>query len=158
MKRITHLFIFALLSLLALQFVACSEDADCSETARKMMYASFYKKSNTAVRDTIDSLTVSAFGTDSVLVNLDLNTIGETLPLNWTADSTLYVFHYISSGKFDTINVHHTNVPTFVSMECGYSMAQTLKKVKYTKHVLDSIHLVYSLANSDEIQNIKIYY
>ena len=158
MKKITHLFIFGLLALLTLQFAACSEDADCSETARKMMYASFYKKSSTSVKDTIDTLTVTAFGTDSVLVNKDLKTSSEILPLNWTAESTVYVFHYISSNKYDTIRVLHTNVPTFVSMECGYSMVQTLNKVKYTKHVLDSIYIAYSLANSDAIQNIRIYY
>ena len=158
MKKITHFFIFILLSLLMIQFVACAEDADCSSTSRRMMYASFYKKASTSVRDTIDTLTVKAFGTDSILVNKDVKVSSEILPLNWTTDSTVLVFNYVSLGKKDTIRVHHTNVPTFVSMECGYSMEQTISKVTYTKHVLDSIYLAYKTANSDAIQNIKIYY
>jgi hypothetical protein len=158
MRKITHYFIFGLLALVALQFVSCSEDADCSGTARKMMYATFYKKANTAVKDTLDSLTVTAFGTDSVLVNKDAKVTGEQLPLNWTADSTVLIFKYAGTTKKDTIRVYHTNVPTFVSMECGYTMAQTMSKVTYTKNVLDSIYLAYKLANTDAIQNIKIYY
>ena len=158
MKKITHFFIFALLTALVLQFVACAEDADCSGTARKMMYAAFYKKSDVAVKDTLDSLTVTALGTDSIIINKDVNVTGELLPLNWTADSTVLIFKYANTTLKDTIKILHTNVPTFVSMECGYTMAQSLSSVTYTKHVLDSIYLAYKLANTDAIQNIRIYY
>ena len=101
---------------------------------------------------------MTAFGTDSVLINKDAKVTGEQLPLNWTADSTVLIFKYAGTTKKDTIRVYHTNVPTFVSMECGYTMAQTMSKVTYTKNVLDSIYLAYKLANTDAIQNIKIYY
>lgn len=158
MKKLTHFFIFGILALVTIQFVSCAEDTDCSMTARKMMYATFYKKLNTAQKDTLDSLTVTALGTDSIIVNKDAKVSGESFPLNWTADSTSLIFHYANTTRKDTIKIWHTNVPIFVSMECGYSMGQTISKVSYTKHVLDSIYVAYKLANIDAIQNIRIYY
>lgn len=158
MKKLTHFFIFGMLALVIIQFVSCAEETDCSMTARKMMNAGFYKKLNTAQKDTLDTLTVTALGTDSIIVNKDAKVSSESLPLNWTADSTALIFHYTNTTKKDTIKIWHTNTPIFVSMECGYSMTQTILKVSYTKHVLDSIYVAYKLANIDAIQNIKIYY
>ena len=42
-----------------------------------------------AVRDTLDSLTVTAFGTDSILVNAQQDVRDVSLPLRYTADSTI---------------------------------------------------------------------
>lgn len=158
MKKLTHFFIFGMLTLVIIQFVSCAEETDCSMTSRKMMNAGFYKKLNTAQKDTLDTLTVTALGTDSIIVNKDTKVFSESLPLNWTADSTALIFHYTNTTKKDTIKIWHTNTPIFVSMECGYSMTQTISKVSYTKHVLDSIYVAYKLANIDAIQNIRIYY
>jgi len=158
MKKLTHFFIFGMLTLVIIQLVSCAEETDCSMTARKMMNAGFYKKLNTAQKDTLDTLTVTALGTDSIIVNKDTKVFSESLPLNWTADSTALIFHYTNTTKKDTIKIWHTNTPIFVSMECGYSMTQTISKVSYTKHVLDSIYVAYKLANIDAIQNIRIYY
>ncbi|NLI36222.1 MAG: calcium-binding protein P [Bacteroidales bacterium] len=158
MKKLTHFFIFGMLALVIIQLVSCAEETDCSMTARKMMNAGFYKKLNMAQKDTLDTLTVTALGTDSIIINKDAKVSGESLPLNWTADSTALIFHYTNTTKKDTIKIWHTNTPIFVSMECGYSMTQTISKVSYTKHVLDSINVAYKLANVDAIQNIRIYY
>lgn len=161
MKKITYIILSLLLSSIALQFVisACSQEVDCSETSRKMMYANIYKmSSNVAVRDTLDSLTVTAVGTDSIIINKEAKVTSVELPLCWTKDTTKLIFHYANTKTVDTLTVIHSNTPTFISMDCGYSVEQQISSVKYTKHVLDSVYVSYNKANVDAIQNLELFY
>ena len=50
---------------------ACSEEEDCSMTARPMLQCNIYRAeyTGTLLRDTLDSLTVTAYATDSVIIN-----------------------------------------------------------------------------------------
>lgn len=53
-------------------FSACSEESDCSMTGRPMVYANMYTinpETKAVLNDTLDSLTVTAFGTDSIIIN-----------------------------------------------------------------------------------------
>lgn len=52
--------------------ISCSEEADCSMTTRAMMQCYLYTldpDTKVVSNDTLDSLTVTAFGTDSVIIN-----------------------------------------------------------------------------------------
>jgi hypothetical protein len=158
MRKLTYIFVFILLAVITMQIGGCTEEADCSSTSRKMMNTGFFKYANTAVKDTLDSLTVTAVGTDSVIINKENDVSNIELPLRWTADSTELIFHYANSSVFDTLKVMHSNTQTFISMDCGYSMEQSISKVTYTKHVIDSVALTYKTANSDAVQNLKIFY
>ena len=78
--------------------VSCSEEADCSMTARPMLNANIYTidvESGLAIRDTLDILTITAAGTDSVILNNEENVISLSLPLRYAVDSTVLVFHYL---------------------------------------------------------------
>ncbi len=57
------------------------------------------------MNDTLDSLTITAFGTDSIILNNQKRVHGLSLPLRYTADSTVLVFHYSKDVKIkkDTI-------------------------------------------------------
>lgn len=51
---------------------ACSEESDCSMTGRPMVYAKMYTinpETKAVLNDTLDSLSVTAFGTDSIIIN-----------------------------------------------------------------------------------------
>jgi len=76
------------------------------------------------VNDTLDSLTITAFGTDSIILNNQKRVHGLSLPLRYTADSTVLVFHYSKDVKIkkDTIVIRQKNTPYFLSMDCGYQM------------------------------------
>lgn len=161
MKKFTHLFLLFLFSVFVLQIVitACSQEVDCSSTSRKMVYANIYTlQSGKVVKDTLDSLTVTAVGTDSIIINKDVKVDTVLLPLRYTADSTKLIFHYAKTKLVDTLVIWHTNTPTFISMDCGYSMAQVISKIRYTKNLLDSVYISYNTANTDGIQNLKLFY
>lgn len=140
-------------------FASCSEEADCSMVVRPMMNGRIYTldADGYVQNDTLDSLTVTAWGTDSILINREAEVRELTLPLRYTADSTVLVFRYAQDVK-DTVLIRHTNTPYFLSMDCGYQMRQILVSVSYTRHLLDSIHITQNEAGSYGQENIRLFY
>lgn len=138
---------------------ACSEEPDCSMTARGWLQCNFYTLSEDgrAVNDTLDSLTITAFGTDSVILNNQKEVRNLMLPLRYTVDSTVLVFRY-SRVTTDTLILYHTNTPYFLSMDCGYQMQQEVTGARYSRHRLDSIYISYNEAGIDGRENIKMFY
>ncbi len=128
-------------------------------TARGWLQCNFYTLSEDgrAVNDTLDSLTITAFGTDSVILNNQKEVRNLMLPLRYTVDSTVLVFRY-SRVTTDTLILYHTNTPYFLSMDCGYQMQQEVTGARYSRHRLDSIYISYNEAGIDGRENIKIFY
>ena len=160
MKNLVRIIITcSLATLLANIIQACSEEPDCSMTARGWLQCNFYTLSEDgrAVNDTLDSLTITAFGTDSVILNNQKEVRNLMLPLRYTVDSTVLVFRY-SRVTTDTLILYHTNNPYFLSMDCGYQMQQEVTGARYSRHRLDSIYISYNEAGIDGRENIKIFY
>ncbi|AVM51912.1 hypothetical protein JN06_00995 [Bacteroides zoogleoformans] len=161
MKNLIRFIIFGCICCPLLTAVlACSEEADCSMTARGMVKCYLYKMdkaAQTAQNDTLDSLTVTAYGTDSIIINNQKNVHEISLPLRYTADSTKLIFKY-SKIKRDTVVIRHTNTPYFLSMDCGYQMKQAITKVRYTRTSLDSISIANHEAGIYGKENLKLFY
>ena len=153
---ITGTILFPILSVV----ISCSEEADCSMATRAMMQCYFYTldpETEVVSNDTLDSLTVTAFGTDSIIINNQKKVHDLSLPLRYTADSTVLVFRY-SKTLTDTLVVYQTNTPYFLSMDCGYQMKQSIKDVNYSRHSLDSISIVNKEAGIYGTENLKLFY
>lgn len=153
---ITGAFLFPILSVV----ISCSEEADCSMATRAMMQCYFYTldpETEVVSNDTLDSLTVTAFGTDSIIINNQKKVHDLSLPLRYTTDSTVLVFRY-SKTLTDTLVVYQTNTPYFLSMDCGYQMKQSIKDVNYSRHSLDSIRIVNKEAGIYGTENLKLFY
>ena len=153
---ITGAFLFPILSVV----ISCSEEADCSMATRAMMQCYFYTldpETEVVSNDTLDSLTVTAFGTDSIIINNQKKVHDLSLPLRYTADSTVLVIRY-SKTLTDTLDVYQTNTPYFQSMDCGYQKKQSIKEVNYSRHSLDSIRIVNKEAGIYGTENLKLFY
>ena len=153
---ITGTILFPILSVV----ISCSEEADCSMATRAMMQCYFYTldpETEVVSNDTLDSLTVTAFCTDSIIINNQKKVHDLSLPLRYTADSTVLVFRY-SKTLTDTLVVYQTNTPYFLSMDCGYQMKQSIKDVNYSRHSLDSIRIVNKEAGIYGTENLKLFY
>lgn len=139
---------------------SCSEEEDCSMTARPMVQCYLYKidpETHYAVNDTLDSLTVTAYGTDSVIINNQKKVHDLSLPLRYAAETTVWVFRY-SQTRSDTLEVHHSNTPYFLSMDCGYQMKQSITSISHTCIKLDSIDIANKEAGIYGKENIKLFY
>lgn len=160
MKQLIKIVLWSAMLCPVIGFMAsCSEEADCSMTARPMMNCNIYTldRDGYVVRDTLDTLTITAWGTDSVIVNNQEEVRELTLPLRYTADSTVLVFHY-TGDALDTVTIRHTNTPYFLSMDCGYQMQQSISSVGYTRHRLDSIHITQNEAGIYGQENLQLFY
>ena len=151
---------------------SCSDDNNCSMAGRPMMYCLIQTinpdNPKTVLKDTLDLLTITALGTDSIILNQEMNVDSLTLPLRYDKDTTVFIFHYDSPNHptyVDTLYVMQQNTPYFQSMECGYMMKQKILKVRFGKIpknrqpvYIDSLHILRNDANSNGIQNLQIFY
>lgn len=143
--------------------VSCNDDEDCSMNARPMMQCTLYTIDRTTgemIKDTLDSLSITALGTDSLILNNQKQVHKLTLPLRYTADSTVLVLHYSKDADIpkDTLVIRQTNTPYFLSMDCGYQMKQTINGSSYSRHRLDSIYIQNREAGIYEKENIQLFY
>lgn len=103
MRKLVKLILLCLIAYPIISIVSsCSEEEDCSMNARPMMQCYLYKidgETERVVNDTLDSLTITAFGTDSIILNNQKRVHELSLPLRYTADSTVLVFHYSKDVK-----------------------------------------------------------
>jgi hypothetical protein len=171
MKQLIRIFLFVVIVGVAIGIhSACSDENDCSMAGRPMIYCSFKTidpdETDRVLNDTLDSLTITALGTDSIILNNQKSVHTLTLPLRYAKDTTVFLFRYDpvrNPNDVDTVYVTHTNTPYFQSMECGYLMKQSIKAVRFgnrgnTTERVDSIHLSNKDANSDEINNLQIFF
>ena len=147
--------------------MACTEDADCTDANRAMMNVGFF----TYIKDTMpdgfvrdslvgiafDTLTVTAFGTDSVIINKDIRVSSVSLPLRYAEETTIFVFHYSEDYK-DTITLAHHNTPYFMNMDCGYQMKQELTGCTHMRYLLDSIVIKDAKLGVYGTENLALYY
>ena len=161
MKKLVRLVILgAILCPIVSIAISCSEEADCSMTARSKVNCILYRvdpETQYVENDTLDSLTVTAYGTDSIIINNQKKVHDISLPLRYTEDSTKLIFKY-SRTKSDTMVIRHTNTPYFLSMDCGYQMKQAITDVTCTRISLDSIYIKDNEAGIYGKENLKLFY
>ena len=161
MKKLVRLGILgAILCPIISMVISCSEEADCSMATRSMVNCILYRvdpETHYVENVTLDSLTVTAYGTDSIIINNQKNVHDISLPLRYTEESTKLIFRY-SRTKSDTMEIHHTNTPYFLSMDCGYQMKQAITSITCTRIALASIYIKDNEAGIYGKENIQLFY
>ncbi len=142
---------------------SCAEEEDCSQNARPYLICNLYSidsESGQTQSHTLDSLTVTAMYTDSVILNNQKEVKSLSLPLRYAKDSTVFILHYSKNEtiKKDTLIIYQENTPYFLSMDCGFQMKQVVTDSRYTRHFLSSVHIEYTEANTNEKENIQLFY
>lgn len=135
---------------------SCSE-SDCSLGGRPAVRFNFIDSKKHTQVSLFDSLTVTALGTDSILLNRVKAINHITLPLNYVEKETTFILKY-TRFVHDTLWVEHENYPHFISMDCGISMFYHLKNIRYTTNLIDSIALRNSDIDDNEKENFQIFY
>lgn len=117
---------------------------------------------NVIANDTLDSLTITALGTDSIILNNEKKVHKVMLPLRYTSDSTIFILRYDPVRNWDnadTLYIVQQNTPYFQSMECGYMMKQNIISAKFgnKRNSAETIDSTY-LRNKEPIQmKLRIY-
>ena len=106
-----------------------------------------------------DTLTISACGTDRILVNRDVNTSEILLPLSYHALRDTFIMNYY--GKYyslqDTLFVEKTNDVYFESPDCPTVMMHTILGASCTNEFLASVEVVNEKVNFEEAIHLKLF-
>ena len=145
---------------------SCSDENDCSLAGRPMMYCTLYtidEITDRRVNDTLDSLTITALGTDSIILNNQKKVHTLMLPLRYTSDTTVFILWYnpnspTNKKDVDTLYIIQKNTPYFQSMECGYMMKQNILSTKFgnTKNSSEKILYIYKIKKPIQMK-LRIY-
>lgn len=171
MKNLVRIFLLLIIVGAAVSIhSSCSDENDCSLAGRPMMYCTFKTinpdDKTISLNDTLDSLTIKALGTDSIILNNEKKVHKIMLPLRYTSDSTVFILQYNpvdNPDDVDTLYIVQQNTPYFQSMECGYMMKQNIISTKFgnranSSEKIDSIYFRNKEANSNEIENLQIFF
>ena len=146
---------YLLAAVVLLSGIAACSDTDCTTSNTAYVNYNIYDANGNSVSLT-GPVTVTAAGTDSVLINQESNLQSMQLPLRYTSTEDTFVVH-LSEVLFDTIFVTHQNIPHFISMECGTGMYYHIDNVRCTRRIFDSISVVNPDINFDANEHIQMY-
>lgn len=143
--------------LLTSLLVAC-ESADCTLQNKVALNAGFYAGS-AAVQLSGDTLTITAIGTDSVLLNRGLNVHKFSVPMSYAQPVDTFVLHLYGEeyDLYDTIWAAKTNYPYFESPDCPAFFFHDISSVGCTNTFIDSVKLVIPKVNFGQYEQLKIF-
>lgn len=146
---------------LALCVPTACESVECPLNNTVYTTYGFYTSADgelTAVRLT-DTLTVTAAGTDSVLLNRLYNAAQIELPMSYfSAEDTLSFAFTDAEGStwFDTVYVSKYNYEHYESPGCPTAMFHYISGVRSTHRAIDTVMVVNPNVNYYASENFKI--
>ena len=147
--------LFCILS--GILLLAACESYDCTLNNYVGMYGAF-DRDGAAVEIT-DTLTITACGTNAVLLNRSVNTSSLNLPLSyWQPEDTLVLT--IQGTDYllrDTIWVTKTNQVHYESPDCPTTVFHTIQNVRNTNEFIKSITVIRSSVNYETTTNLQIH-
>lgn len=145
---------------------ACS-NIDCPLDNVVELNCNLYSAEERTALTLSDTLTITACGTDSVLLNRAEGIKSLSLPMGYGTKVDTLLFHFSNAaGKraTDTLWVEHSNMPHFENLDCPASIFHQISAVKWTSHALrvmpltiDSVAVVRPLVNYDNNENLRIF-
>src|SRR5574344_955118 len=137
--------------MMALGLMAACSTLDCP--LNNTVYTKYRLAGNiTTLTDTLTISTNRIEGTDSVLINKDVNVDSFSLPMSYSLDEDVLFFeiHTLSKQVFkDTVTVSKENRSHFESVDCSPSFFHTITDVKTTHNYIDSIVINQKEVNYD---------
>ncbi|MGC9151693.1 MAG: DUF6452 family protein [Microbacter sp.] len=155
MKRILLIVLTATTMLLLV--TNCSSTGGCHQSNYVQMTAGLHTLQNDTLKVfTLDSVWVAGVGNDSVLYNNTPSVSQLILPLQENKNITQFVIR--SNAVYDTLTCYHTNIPQYISLECGCEMNYQLDSVVTTRHRIKSVQIVQKNVINQPSENIQIFY
>lgn len=157
--RVIHILF---IPLIVLAFAACSE-ANCilgNTIETRVEFRSSVSGKKLATTGLTSLLLCRQNNTDTTVINKRSGLSSFSLPLDNTSQQDIFILEYDTAANAlrDTFTIGHTNIPKFVSIECGTEMYHTITHTATTNNLIDSIVVTRKDVNYYEEANIYIYY
>lgn len=148
-------------------FITGCSNINCPLDNVVMMQCNFYESETKRALTLHDMLDVMPANSDTVLINRITQVNHILLPLREGGDLDTLLLQFSNTAEqtaTDTLFVSHTRQPHFESVDCPASVFHTITAVRATSHPLselpltiDSVSVVRSAVNYDDIENIRIF-
>lgn len=143
----------------------CATD-ECYDNRNALPYAGFYGVMEGKMAPiNIDSIRVYGIGApgDSILSEGKRAIANLYLPFRIDSDTTAYVFKLINKAYepydiADTVTFIYSREARFVSSACGASYVYTIKGIKNTGLLIDSVTVPGGRITNADMENIQIYF
>lgn len=109
----------------------------------------------------LDTLTIRAAGTDSILVNRYIKASEVDVPVSYTAKADTLILTFTSelgSVAEDSIIIRKENIRHYESPDCPASMFHIVQGVQHTRVFIDSIAIINPNINYNVSEHFKIYF
>lgn len=140
----------------SLLFGACGGE-DCVINNTVAVTMNFYSAAGNAVMLN-DELTVSIVRpeNDSIVLNRKSSATGVDIPLGYANACDTFVLRFGMANIVDSVFIHHTNQPYFISLDCGTAMFHTITGTDCTHNVLQSVTVTNPEINYDALENLRL--
>jgi len=140
---------------------AC-EGINCTLNNVVLCHIGFYDSSSGEAISLTDTLTITAAGTDSVLVNMSVGTSSLSLPMSYwnKADSLKFSITGTDYQLTEIVYIEKSNTAHYESPDCPTTMFHELTSVNWEQGntSIDSIVIVKPSVNYQTDENIRIYF
>lgn len=142
--------------ILATLALAACETNDCTLYNLVAMYSTFYRDGNAVALN--DTLTVTACGAQSVLLNKAVGASRLTLPVSfWQAEDTLVLTLKGSDYMLrDTVWIEKANQVHYESPDCPTTLFHEIKAVRSTHEFINAINIIRPAVNYETTDNLQI--
>lgn len=106
-----------------------------------------------------DTLTVTACGTDSIIINRNTSTKEIILPLSYHATEDTFLLHHFGKGyeETETLFVRKNSHLYYESPDCPTLYMHRIEAIECTRVFCDSAKLVNANVNFDGATNVRLY-
>lgn len=146
--------------LLMLTVVAC-EGIDCTLNNVVTLNVGFYRSDDGSAYTIPDTLTITAEGTDSVLLNRAIRVKSISLPMSyWQEADTLRLHFYNTESSHEmTMRIEKSNTQHFESPDCPTTMFHEIKGMSHegATGYVDSVVVTNKSIGYGALEHIKVY-
>ena len=139
------------------------EGIDCTLNNVVCLRIGFYASDSGQKVSVLDTLTITAEGTDSVLFNRGVKTSEVALPMSYWQDEDVLRLAFTEADTRNTrsivLRVAKSNTQHYEGPECPTTMFHQLKGVDFedANGLVDSVVITNKQVNYVPLENIKIY-
>ena len=137
-------------------YPSCEGEGICTESVLSVVNAGFYGWDGEQEVDVfVNNFTLYGEGRDSLLYDSKNSVTSFSFPMDMNALSSTMIFQ--ADSLVDTLIINYSVVPVLVSYECGFTNTFEMSGLSYTRHLIDSVSLINTVANLENEENLKIF-
>jgi hypothetical protein len=154
-ERLKNITLILVLLMLAMH-PSCEREGICTQSLVSMVNAGFYEwDGDQEIGVFIDRFTLYGEGKDSLLYDSVNNVSSFSFPMDMNAMSSTLILQ--ADSLADTMFIEYTVVPALVSYECGFTNTFEMGGLSHTRHFIDSIAMIKTVADLEHEENLKIF-